>query len=62
MEERKKSGRGGARVGSGRKKTFKSPLQIRMSDEAIEAVRKLAKERKTTPGLLFEEAILKHLL
>lgn len=62
METEKKNSRGGARQGSGRKKTFKSPMQIRMSTEAIEALRALAKERKTTPGLLVEDAILKHLL
>lgn len=61
METEKKS-RGGARIGSGRKKTFKSPMQIRMSIEAIEALRALAKERDTTPGLLIEDAVLKHLL
>ena len=62
METEKKNSHGGARLGSGRKKTFKSPLQIRMSAEAIEALRALAKERNTTPGLLIEDAVLKHLL
>ena len=56
--EAKKDGRGGARAGSGRKPTGSLKIQIRVSMEEMELIKKNAAEAGTTPAGYVKNAVL----
>lgn len=62
MDEIKKSGRGGARPGSGRKKKDNGSIIIRMSNQALAEIRTLAKSRGVPVGMLVEDALKRNVL
>ena len=58
MEATKKDGRGGARAGSGRKPTGSLKIQIRVSTEEMELIKKNAAKDGTTPAGYVKNAVM----
>ncbi len=57
-EKTKKSGRGGARPGAGRKPTGSLKIQIRVSSEEMELIKKAASENEITTAKFCKNAVM----
>lgn len=57
-QEQKKSGRGGAKVGAGRKPTESLKIQIRVSSEEIELIKKAASESGIATAKFCKNAVM----
>lgn len=57
-EKTKKSGRGGARPGAGRKPTGSLKIQIRVSTEEMELIKKAAAESGITTAKFCKNAVM----
>ena len=57
-EKTKKSGRGGARPGAGRKPTGSLKIQIRVSSEEMELIKKAASESGITTAKFCKNAVM----
>ena len=58
MEKTKKTGRGGARLGAGRKPTGSLKIQIRVSTEEMELIKKAAAESGITTAKFCKNAVM----
>lgn len=60
-EKTKKAGRGGARPGAGRKPTGSLKIQIRVSSEEIELIKKAASESGIATAKFCKNAVMENI-